>query len=325
MSIPFGLLPFARSQWFGNDGTPLAGGSLTFSIAGLSTPKAVYADSAGVTSLGAVVTLDSAGRPVSGVTPTNIYLAPGGYKVILADSLNNPIWTSDNVEDVGSSLFGSLGSILATGARAVANNYTSLSSDNFVTVNSSSVNPTVFNLQAASTRIAPNGAPLFVQNVGTNAVNVTPHGTDTINGVNALKALPAISGGNQPTFMLLCDGVSAWWIVASFATSTAASLGVWDGTRTVNTVYQAATDGFVTCFGFATADMTNAFISGATDGANPPGTTRAQAYLHRLDSVPVNVPGCYIMFPVRKGDYWEITTGVTGSIITTVYWLPLGS
>lgn len=76
-------------QFFDNNGLPLAGGVLYFYQAGTTTPLAVYADSAGTTSLGSQVTLDSAGR-------AKIWLV-GYYKVILKDSLGNQIWTEDNV------------------------------------------------------------------------------------------------------------------------------------------------------------------------------------------------------------------------------------
>ena len=183
----------------------------------------------------------------------------------------------------------------------------------------------MINLPAATTRVSPSGQWLVLKNVGSNAVNVTPNGTDTIDGLNAIKALPAVSGTTDPTFWLACDGVSAWYVLASFGTSNSPGLGVWDGTRTVNTVYQAATDGFVLAEIFANADMTHGFISAETDGANPPGTTRAQAWFQRLDSVPVQIMGQTLTFPVRKGDYWEVVTSVTGTVITTVYWIPSGS
>jgi hypothetical protein len=71
------------------NGNPLAGGTIEFYAAGAGAPKAVYADSNGVTSLGTVVTLDSAGR-------AKIWL-DGYYYVVLKDSLGNIIWTEDNV------------------------------------------------------------------------------------------------------------------------------------------------------------------------------------------------------------------------------------
>ena len=76
-------------QFFDNNGVPLAGGVLYFYAAGTSNPKAVYADSGEITSLGTSVTLDSSGR-------AKIWL-DGYYKVVLNDFLGNLIWTEDNV------------------------------------------------------------------------------------------------------------------------------------------------------------------------------------------------------------------------------------
>jgi hypothetical protein len=321
MSIPGGLLPFCRTQWFSNTGQPLAAGTLNFFLAGTSTSQDVCSDPTLLTSIGVTVTLDANGR-----TPTNVYLRPLAYKVVLQDSGANVIWTADNIEDVGSTLFGSYGTALTAGGKAVANNYSILGTDNLVTVSSTAVNPTVVNLPAATARVAPSGQPLFIQNVGTNPVNVTPHGTDTINGVNALKALPPVSGGNQPTYALICDGVSAWFIVASFATSASPGFGTWDATRTVGVVYQAATDGFVLAsINVNGANGTAGFIDGFTDSSSSPSTLRINAGAQRQDgTVTVLVNG--FTMPVRKSDFWEVTLSTTsGSPTVTVFWLPSGS
>lgn len=76
-------------QLFDDDGDPLAGGSIEFYDAGTLNPKTVYADSGMVTSLGATITLDSAGR-------AKIWL-DGYYYTIVKDSLGNVISTEDNV------------------------------------------------------------------------------------------------------------------------------------------------------------------------------------------------------------------------------------
>jgi hypothetical protein len=320
VSIPGGLLPFARTQWFSNTGQPLAAGTLSFFQAGTTTPLAVYSDSALSVSLGTSVTLDANGR-----TPTNVYFLPQAYKIVLADSGANTIWMADNIEDVGSTVFGGLGTTLSSGARAVANNYTILGTDNFVTVSSTAVNPTVVNLPAATTRVAPSGLPLMIQNVGGNPVNVTPHGTDTINGANAVKSLPAVSGGNQPTYVFLCDGVSAWFIVASIATSVAPALAAWDSARAVQTIYQAATDGIAIGYIVTTSNATNAFLAAYTDSASTPVTVRQQSYVHRQDGT-IQILGACVMTPVRKGDYWEIGQSiVAGTTAVTVFWIPTGN
>ena len=85
-------------------------------------------------------------------------------------------------------------------------------------------------------------------------------------------------------------------------------LGAW-GSKSNNTAYLAATDGFV-----ISPNATQSAKAGYSDGNNPPTTLRAQS--------PYGV-GVYdaasMMFPVRKGDYYKVTG------CTIVYWLPLGN
>lgn len=92
-----GLLPFIHAQWFtiGPSGvTPLAGGTIEFYAVGSTTPKAVFADYQGNTSLGSTVTLDGAGH-------ATIFLGAGLYKCILKDSLGAIIDTIDGVGSGG--------------------------------------------------------------------------------------------------------------------------------------------------------------------------------------------------------------------------------
>ena len=78
-------------QFCDTTGTPYAGGTLSFYVTGSATPLAVYSDATLSTSLGTVVTLDSAGRAGA------IFLQNLTYKVTLADVNANQIWTQDPV------------------------------------------------------------------------------------------------------------------------------------------------------------------------------------------------------------------------------------
>ena len=81
--------------------------------------------------------------------------------------------------------------------------------------------------------------------------------------------------------------------------------GAWE-TKSNNTVYQAATDGFA----LARCAYTTDAIDGYTDSANPPTVLRLRA--------GSGTPS--ITMPVRKGDYWK----VVGPSDTVVYWIPIG-
>lgn len=81
---------------------PLVGGSLNFYEAGTLTTQIVYGDAQGMTSLGAVVTLNGAGQPSSGGspgTPTGVFIPVAtGYKCIVLDVNGATKYTQDQME-----------------------------------------------------------------------------------------------------------------------------------------------------------------------------------------------------------------------------------
>lgn len=93
----------------------------------------------------------------------------------------------------------------------------------------------------------------------------------------------------------------------------APALGAW-GAKSNNTVYQAATDGFVVAY--ARGDAA-ASCKGLTDSANPPTTVIAWDALGSTDGTETSS----IMFPVKKDDYWKIEA--TGITTISVQWIPL--
>lgn len=85
-------------------------------------------------------------------------------------------------------------------------------------------------------------------------------------------------------------------------------LGSWLS-RSVTTIYQAATDGFVVAYtvdGSATATI-------YSDSSSTPTIIRGQ---YVSNGSFIGVPFC---IPVKRGDYWEATGN-----FSTIYWLPLG-
>lgn len=91
----------------------------------------------------------------------------------------------------------------------------------------------------------------------------------------------------------------------------APGFGSW-ASKSDNTTYLAATDGFVTGI-----DQTvQSEIKGYTDGNNPPTTLRA-ASVHAGGGFGNKYHS--ITMPVRSGDRWKVTG------CDTVYWLPNGS
>lgn len=85
-------MPALLQQHSNSAGTLYSGGTLSFYATASSTPLAVYSDAALSTSLGTSITLNSAGRP-----STDVWLQNTPYKIVLADSSGNIIWTADPV------------------------------------------------------------------------------------------------------------------------------------------------------------------------------------------------------------------------------------
>lgn len=103
--------------------------------------------------------------------------------------------------------------------------------------------------------------------------------------------------------------------VKSYVDNSVVSLGDWDSsTYSINTIYQASTDGFVcaTINGGTTAGLT-----GITDANSEPTTVRLRTYAEEVEGT---VYQCLTM-PVKSGDYWKIT-GQNESD-SDIQWIPL--
>ncbi|MCJ7483869.1 MAG: hypothetical protein MUO31_13000 [Thermodesulfovibrionales bacterium] len=91
--------------------------------------------------------------------------------------------------------------------------------------------------------------------------------------------------------------------------ATAGIFGAWTTLDTAsaaftgNSVYRAQCDGIICAY------AVSAEISGLTDGSNPPTTIRQLSSATKTN----------LTMPVRKNDYWKITT------TNTIYWLPIGT
>jgi hypothetical protein len=84
------LSPYAKLQFFDNNGVPLNGGKLYTYSAGTSNLLGTYADSSGSANANPVV-LDSSGR-------ATVYLdVSQSYKFVLQTSAGVTVWTQDNV------------------------------------------------------------------------------------------------------------------------------------------------------------------------------------------------------------------------------------
>src|SRR5574337_721275 len=117
------LSPLAVQRFVDNNGNALAGGQLYTYQAGTSTLQPTYTDSTGLTANTNPIVLNARGE-------ANIWVTSGqAYKFALYDSLNNLIWTVDNIIDaadvlaanLASTTNATLGSALVGWFRSLAN------------------------------------------------------------------------------------------------------------------------------------------------------------------------------------------------------------
>lgn len=101
--------------------------------------------------------------------------------------------------------------------------------------------------------------------------------------------------------------------MGSDATQPIKRLGAW-AAKSVNTIYQAATDGYVV-YNYTDAAVDTVAI-GETDSATPPTVERGGG----MTAGHANPKRIGLSFFVRKGDYWDVTnTGGTPDL----FWIPL--
>lgn len=88
------LLPEGKQKYFNNEGVPMVGGKVYTYDAGTTTPRATFSDAAGLVANPWPVILDARGE-------ATIFWS-GAYKVTLTDSMDVPIWTVDNIQEITS-------------------------------------------------------------------------------------------------------------------------------------------------------------------------------------------------------------------------------
>jgi len=205
--MPAGLLPWVKPQFTDAAGNPVASGQLYSFVTRTATPLPTYSDAALTVANVNPIRLNAAGE-----SPTAIYLRPTGYTVRLDDVNGVPLWTVDDVLDVGAVFADTFGVTLTAGGKAVVSGYTVLATDRLVTVASTGgPTPCVINLPAAASATQP----LVIKNMGAIALSVVPNGSDQIDGANTAFPVAAATPPLYSTIWLAPDGVSAWYILAS--------------------------------------------------------------------------------------------------------------
>lgn len=114
--------------------------------------------------------------------------------------------------------------------------------------------------------------------------------------------------------------------------SSNVGLGAW-ASKSNNTVYQAATDGFVVVSllgSSAGGDRNYSESVGYTDGSNPPTTVKGYAGVNYCPSTSDLIKQNSYSFPVKSGDYYKVVltqnhSGGTCSTTQTITWIPMGA
>lgn len=211
--FPGGLLPWIELRFLKvtADGLePNSNGYFKSFEAGLSTPLATYSDAELTTANPTTVDFDADGR-----TTVDVYLAPQGYKFEVYDSDDVLLYTVDDVEDIGGTFASQFGYLQTLGSKNVTSGYTVVPGDRLVTVASTGgPDPCIINLPDA----ADFTGMLTIKNVGTVVVDITPAGIQTIDDVAAAYEIPVAASPEFPSVILVSDGVSNYWILASHQT-----------------------------------------------------------------------------------------------------------
>lgn len=177
---------------------------------GTSTPLETFSDSELTTSNGVRVDFDVDGR-----TLTQVFLSPAGYKFEVYDSDDVLLYTADDIEDIGQVFANLFGQIQTLGSKNVTSGYTIAPGDRLVTVASTGgPSPCIINLLPA----AEFTGMLTIKNVGTEPVDITPAGVQTVDDVAAAYEIPLAASPEFPSVILCSDGVSNYWILASHQT-----------------------------------------------------------------------------------------------------------
>lgn len=204
--FPYSILPWLCPVFLDGNGDPVANGLLYSTLAGTTTPSALFADPGGTTPLPNPVQLDANGRLFA-------FIPPIGLRFDLHDSDDVPVsgYPIDYVTNLAALLQVRLSG--AAGARSVTSGYTVLAADDLVTIDGTGgASPCILNLPAAVDR----SLPIILKNLSaTVAVRVTPAGVDTIENGLATYTIPVSVSPKFPTVTVHSDGISAWFIVGA--------------------------------------------------------------------------------------------------------------
>jgi hypothetical protein len=134
-------------------------------------------------------------------------------------------------------------------------------------------------------------------------------GVVSTTGFFDVLTVAAASNPVTPIQMFLVDSNKTQWYSAAVFSWVA---------KSVDTVYQAATDGFVVIIADGQASGVGT-VTTLSDASNPPTTVRGAA---TFDPVKVHT----VTTPIKKSDYYKVATSTSaGTPAFTMFWVPMGT
>lgn len=197
-----------------DDGFPLPGGQLRYYSAGTTTPKVVYSDAALSTSLGSIVSINSAGEAVDGGNvQVMVYPGTGAYRVRLYDADDILIWDQDNIPGAEEEAEESETALPVTPVVHLTSSGTHTTADQGkLFVLDPSGNPFARTLPSAVA--AGDGFRLSFHHDGSaNAATIIAPGAQNIRGQRVGKSFALVGRGESIT--LVSNGAD--WIVESYS------------------------------------------------------------------------------------------------------------
>lgn len=149
------------------------------------------------------------------------------------------------------------------------------------------------------------GMLVLLQYDGTNFQMLNPVGGT----INATLSTDTTLGGGSPSDIL----VPSQKAVKAYV--DAIGFGSWAGATADGSAHQVTADGFLVGYMTSTSAGTQT-VSVLSDSSNPPTTVRQVVSVNNTNNA-----NAAFMIPVKKNDYYKITT--LGSVTTTAFFIPL--
>lgn len=215
------IAPIGKYILTDGNGDPLAGGKIHTYDAGTNTPKATFTTQDESVANTNPVVLDANGF-------ADIWLGDGGYKFVVTDASDSPLFTVDDLGGGSSAAFGG-----AVNNISVNTPITDIYANSF---NLCTASPTLSLLPADQ---AGEGFYFTAVNNGVGTVTIDPDASETIAGGSTLDISPGEGA------IIICDGIN-WQTFATVGLASLSRDNTFTGNNTFTSVLTKSNDTFIT-------------------------------------------------------------------------------